>query len=75
MLFGCFWVAILKKTIAMYEIITLEYFKIETLIQYEEALNWDKKRPYLGLFKMSFEKAYLTPEHSHFSKFTKKLQM
>ena len=39
MLFGCFWVAILKKTIAMYEIITLEYFKIETLIQYEEALN------------------------------------
>ena len=59
----------------MLEIITLEYFKMETLIQNEEALNWDKKRPYLGLFKLAFEKAYLTPEHSHFSKFTKKLQM
>ena len=43
MLFGCFWVVILKKTIAMLEIITLEYFKMETLIQNEEALNWEKK--------------------------------
>ena len=48
----------------MFEISTLEFVKIQSFVQIKESLNFGPKIPYLGIFRLTIEKAIVIFEIS-----------
>ena len=54
-LFGYFWARILKKSIVIFEILTLKFFYLKNFMKKQKSLNLGPKMPDLGILGLEFE--------------------
>ena len=59
-----------SKTIVIFEISTLEFFKMKNFIQNRKALKLRSNKPYLGIFKLEFDRTIVVFQTSTLESFT-----